>query len=95
MTIGQMTVEQITEGVQVLLSDNLPDLQQAYATSDEPFSISLTAKIKPVAEGNRIDIRLKFVTGQVNETVVRIVNEDQVSFIESVKDGSLEVSVGW
>lgn len=79
--IGQMTIDQISDGVQAVLSDHLPELQEAYATSDEPFSLGITAKIKPVAEGNRIEIALNFVVGRVKDSVIRIVNEDQMSFI--------------
>lgn len=94
MNIGEMTVDQISAGVQSVLLDHMKELKEAYAASEEPFTISITAKIKPVPEGNRIDIGLNFVIGRVRNAVIRIVNENQMSFLDEFKKGNVEISVG-
>ena len=87
--IGMKTVEAICDGIRASLADHVEELAQAYAESEDPFSIGIQAKIKPVPEGNRVDIGLNFVTGRVKDTVIRIINEEQMSFFED-KDKETE-----
>jgi len=79
MNIGLLAIQEIASTVNDLLVKRLAELQQAYMAAEDPFAISITAKIKPVSEGNRIDLSVGFVTGKVKDSAVRIVNEDQMS----------------
>jgi len=79
---GMKTIDAICDGIKASLVDHTEELIQAYAESEDPFSITITAKIKPVPEGNRIDIRLNFITGRVKDSVTRIINEKQTSFFK-------------
>jgi len=81
-----MTLDSIATAISAILQDHLVELDQAYNASEDPFSISVVIKIKPVPEGNRIDIGLNFVTGRVKDTVIRIINENQMSFLEPGKE---------
>jgi len=79
--IGPKTLDTISNEVRGMLYDYQEDLQQAYATNQDPFTITISVKLKPITEGDQIDINLNFVTGRVKSTVTRIVNEDQMSFL--------------
>jgi hypothetical protein len=83
--IGEKTVTEIANGVQTVLMSNLPEIQAAYASTEGPFSITIGTKVNPVPEGNRVDVTLSFVTGRVKDSVIRIVNEEQMSFPEMEK----------
>ena len=56
---------------------------------ENPDSLAISAgiKIKPVPEGNRADVSISFVTSRVKDTVVRIVNEDQIEMFTGGDDG--------
>jgi hypothetical protein len=84
--IGEKTVNSIGEAVIAALLDHLPELDKAYAATDEgSFPISVALKIKPCAEGNRIEVSIGFVTGRVRTSEIRIVNENQTSFLDDVQ----------
>jgi hypothetical protein len=88
--IGERTINEIGEAVTAILLDHQPDLDRAYAASEDSLTITLGVKVRPVNEGNRCEVKLSFVTSQVKTSVVRIVNEDQASLVfEKIAEGKL------
>lgn len=80
MMIGEQTINSIGEAVTAALLDHMPELDKAYAAQEEDtFKIGVTIKIKPVPEGNRCEVGVSFVTSRVKTSVIRIVNEKQMS----------------
>jgi len=80
--IGETTINSIGEAVTESLLDHMPELSQAYAaTEDGSFPISISVKIRPCPEGNRVEVGVSFVTSRVKTQVVRIVNERQLSMV--------------
>lgn len=86
--IGESTINSIGEAVTAALLDHMPELDKAYAATEEgSFPISINVKIRPVPEGNRVAVGVSFVTSQVKTQVIRIVNEQQLSMVfESPKE---------
>lgn len=81
--IGELTINEIGGAVTGALLDHMNELNEAYqATEDGAFPIAVTVKIRPCAEGNRIDVGVSFVTSRVKTSVVRIVNEKQMAMFE-------------
>jgi len=81
--IGELAIDQIVDGIKEILGEHLTEIQHAYAaTGSDPFSLSLKVKIKPVADGDRLDISLSFITGQVKDMVIRIVDEEQIGLFQ-------------
>jgi len=80
--IGEMTINKIGEAVTEALLDYIPELDKAYReTEDGSFPISIGVKIRPCPEGNRVDVGVSFITSRVKTSVVRIVNENQMSLV--------------
>jgi hypothetical protein len=81
--IGEQTINAIGEAVTAALLDNMPELDRAYAATEEgSFPISMGVKIRPCADGNRIEVSVGFVTSRVRASTIRIVNEEQTSFLD-------------
>ena len=78
MGIGIKAIEEIAQTAKVLMQERLPELQQAYQGSEGTFTLGITAKMKPCPEGTRIEIGVNFVQSRVKESVVRIVNDEQM-----------------
>jgi len=79
--IGERTINEIGEAVTSILLDHQPDLNRAYAAAEDALAITLGVKVRPVKEGNRCEVKLSFVTSQVKTSVVRIVNDQQMSIV--------------
>jgi hypothetical protein len=77
--IGEKTVNSIGEAVTATLLDHLPELDQAYMAQEEgAFPITISIKIRPCPEGNRVDLALGFITARVRAQAIRLINESQV-----------------
>jgi len=78
--IGEQTINSIGEAVTAALLDHMPELDRAYAAQEDgAFPIGVSVKIRPVPEGNRCEVGVSFVTSRVKASVIRIVNEKQMS----------------
>jgi hypothetical protein len=82
MNIGEQTVDAIVSAAKILLTERIPDLAQAYDSSEENFTIPITAKLRPCAEGTRIVVSTGFITGRVKDSAVRIVCESQTELFQ-------------
>jgi hypothetical protein len=85
--IGEQTINAIGEAVTAALLDHMPELDQAYAQAEETLSVSVSVKLKPVPEGNCVDVGVAFVTSRVKTSVRRIVSERQMSMEFGGDDG--------
>jgi len=76
--IGEKVIEEITGTARLLLTERLPELQQAYKECEGTFNINISTKAKPCPEGVRLEISIGFVQARVRESAVRIVNDEQM-----------------
>lgn len=81
--IGEQTINSIGEAVTAALLDHMLELDKAYAAHQDEgsFPVNISVKIRPVPEGNRCEVGLAFVTSRVKTSVIRIVNERQMSMV--------------
>lgn len=86
--IGEQTVNSIGEALTSNLLDRLPTLQEEYGKAEEDggkFTINAKIAIELCPEGNQVDIESSF---KVVDRTRRIVNENQMSFLEGDNGGS-------
>jgi len=86
--IGEQTIKAIGEAATAVLLDNMSELDRAYAAAKEgSFHIAIGVKIRLCADGNRIEVSVGFVTSWVKVSTIRIVNEEQTSFLQNEESG--------
>ena len=86
--IGPNVLEEIKRSVGALLDRYLPEIDQAYVTSENGLKISLTAKIAPSDRRGflAVETGISFVQKKVKNSVSSYVSESQDPLIKAVEN---------
>ena len=86
--LGKKTFNMIGESITETLTDRMKDINDAYLNAEKELTLTISIKIEPVDDGNKIKITTGFVKERIRDESIRVVNEKQGELFDGSQEGS-------